>query len=127
MKNVLHARAHGALGFGVAGAVGVGGIGKQQQDAALAVVGQGVQIEELVVGGGGIDLEIAGVDDDAERRGDGQGHGADDGVRDVDELDLERADLQDLAPGLTMFSSGSSTSSCSSRRRSTSASVKAVP
>jgi hypothetical protein len=55
-----------------------------------------VQIEQLVVGGGGVDLEIAGVDDDAERRGDGQRDGADDGVRDVDELDLERADLQYL-------------------------------
>ena len=87
---------HGALGFGVAGAVGIGGIGEQQQDAALAVVGQGVQVEQLVIGGRGIDLEIAGVDDDAERRGDGQRHGAHDRVRDVDELDLERADLDDL-------------------------------
>jgi hypothetical protein len=64
-----------------------------------------VQVEQLVVGGGGIDLEIAGVDDDAERRGDGQRHGADDGVRDVDELDLERADLDDLL-GLDRMKTG---------------------
>ena len=82
--------------FGVAGPVGVGGIGEQQQHAALAVIGQRVQVEQLVIGGGGIHLEIAGVDDDAERRGDGQRHGADDGVGDVDELDLERADFDDL-------------------------------
>ena len=75
-EDLFHARTDGALALGIAGAVGVGGIGEQQQDAALAVVGQGVEVEELVVGGGGIDFEIAGVDDDAERRGDGQRHGS---------------------------------------------------
>ena len=66
-EDLFQARADGAFAFGVAGAVDVGGIGEQQQDAALAVVGEGVQVEELVVGGGGVDFEIAGVDDDAER------------------------------------------------------------
>ena len=44
----------------------IGRIGKQQQHAAAAVIGQRVQIEELVVGGRRVDLEIAGVDHDAE-------------------------------------------------------------
>ena len=83
---------HGALALRIAGPVGVGGVGEQQQDAALAVIGEGVEVEELVVGGGGVDLEIAGVDDDAERGGDGQGDGAHDGVRHVNKLDLEGAD-----------------------------------
>src|ERR1022692_627133 len=89
VEDVFHARLDGALGFGVARPVGIGRVGKEQQDAPLAVVGQGVQVEELVVGGGGIDLEIAGVDDDSQRRGDGQRDGADDGVRYMDKLDLE--------------------------------------
>ena len=74
VENVFQARAHGALGIGIAGPVGIGGIGEQQQHAALAVIGQRVQIEQFVVGGGGVDFEIAGVDDDAERGGDGQRH-----------------------------------------------------
>ena len=96
VEDLFHARADGALRFGIAGTVGVGGIREQQQHAALAVIGQGVQVEQLVIGGGRIDLEIAGVDDDAEGRGDGQRHGADDRVGDVDELDFERSDLHDL-------------------------------
>ena len=96
VEDLLHARADGALRFGVAGPVRIGGIREQQQHAALAVIGQRVQVEQLVVGGRGVHLEIAGVDDDAERRGNGQRHRAHDGVRDVDELDLEWADLHDL-------------------------------
>src|ERR1039458_1341558 len=89
VEDVFHARLDGALGFGVARPVGIGRVGKEEEDAPLTVVGQGVQVEELVVGGGGIDLEIAGVDDDSQRRGDGQRDGAHDGVRDMDKLDLE--------------------------------------
>jgi hypothetical protein len=55
-----------------------------------------MEIEELVIGGSGVDLEIAGVNDHSERRGNGQGHGAHDGVRHADELDLEGADVEDL-------------------------------
>ena len=61
VEDILEARADGALGLGVAGAVGVGRVGHEQQDAALAVVGEGMEVEKLVVGGGGIHLEIAGV------------------------------------------------------------------
>ena len=94
VEDLFHARTHGAFGFGVARPVGIGGIRQQQQHAALAVFGQGVQIEQLVIGGRGIHFEIAGVDDDAERRGDRQRHRAHNRMRDVDELDLERPDLQ---------------------------------
>ena len=76
VEDIFQARPHGALALGVAGPVDVGRIGEQQQHAALAVIGQRVQIEQLVVGGRRIDLEIAGVDDHAERRGDGQRHGS---------------------------------------------------
>jgi len=69
LKTSSMRRPYGTLRFGVAGAVGVGGIGEQQQHAAFAVIGEGVQVEELVIGGGGIDFEVAGVNDDAARRG----------------------------------------------------------
>src|SRR5882724_3094518 len=91
VEDLFHARTDGALALRVAGTIGVGGIAQQEKDAALAVVGEGVQVEELVIGGGGIDLEIARVDDDSERGGDGQRDRADNRVGYVDELDLERA------------------------------------
>src|ERR1017187_770914 len=96
MEDLFHARANGALRLGEAGPVGIGGIREQQQHAALAVLGQRVQIEHLVVGRRGVHLEIAGVDDHAERRGDGQRHRAHDGMRHVNEFDLEGTDLHDL-------------------------------
>ncbi len=65
IENVFQPRPHGALAFGVAGTIHVGRIRHQQQHAALAVLGQGVQIEQLVVGGRRIHFEIAGVNDDA--------------------------------------------------------------
>src|ERR1039457_7375538 len=52
-----------------------------------------MEVEELVIGGSGIDLVIASVDDDAERMGDGESQGTDDGMRHVDEFDFEGADL----------------------------------
>ena len=55
-----------------------------------------MQIEERVVCGSGIHFEVAGVDDDAQGSGDGQRHRAHNGVRNVDELDGERADFDAL-------------------------------
>ena len=127
VEDVFEARPDGAFAFGVAGAVDVGRIGQQQQHAALAVVGERVQIEQLVIGGRRIDLEIAGMDDHAQRRRDGERDAAHDRMRDVDEFDSKRTELRCLSPGLTVFSDASLSISCSSRRRSTSASVNAVP
>ncbi len=86
-----------------------------------------MEVEQLVVGRRGIDLEIAGVDDDAERRGDGQGHA----------LTMEcvtwmnsilNGPISMRSPRLHAVELGTCSSiSYSSRRRSTSASVKAVP
>ena len=104
-EQIFQARADGALALGVAGPVDVGRIRHQQQHAALAVLGQRVQIEQLVVGGRGVHLEIAGVNDDAERRGDGQRDAAHDGMRDVNELDRERPQRQLLA-GLDLVELG---------------------
>ena len=73
-EELFEARTDSALALGVAGPIDVGGIRQQQQHAALAIVGERVQIEQLVIGWRRIDLEIAGVNDHAKRRGDGQRH-----------------------------------------------------
>ena len=113
--------------FGVSGPVHIGGVGEQQQHAALAVIGEGMQIERLVVERSGIDLVIARMDHYAQRRRDGERQAVHHRVRDVDELHFERAGFHDLSRALTARSCGSCSSSCSSRRRSTSASVNGEP
>src|SRR5664279_686563 len=56
-----------------------------------------MQVEEAVVRGGGIDLEVAGVEQGAERRVNGQRHAVHQAVRDLDGIDRERPDLKALA------------------------------
>jgi hypothetical protein len=96
VENLLHAGADGALALGIPGPVGIGGIGEQQLDATLAVVGERVQVEKFIVGGRGIHLEIAGVNNHAKGGGDRHGDSADDGVGDVQKLHLEWADFHYL-------------------------------
>ena len=82
----------GAFAGGVTGALDVGRILEQGEDAALAVFGEGVQVESFVVEGGEIDFEVAGMNDDADGRIDGEGHAVDQGMGDADGLDGEGAD-----------------------------------
>jgi hypothetical protein len=96
IEEIFEAGADSAFGIGVAGTVGVGGVGEEEKDAALAVVGKGVEVEKLVVCGGRVDFVVAGVDDHAKGGGNGQCDGADDRVGDVDELDLKRPNLNDF-------------------------------
>ena len=83
--------AHGALAHGVAGALHVGGVGQQSQNALLAQLAEAGQVDDLCVDGGGVDLEVAGVDHGAHPGVDGEGHRVGDGVVHVDELHLELA------------------------------------
>ena len=76
----------------VAGALHVGRVLQQRQHAALAVLGKGVQVERLVVERRQVDLEVAGVDHDADRRLNRQRHAIDQRMRDADRLDGERPD-----------------------------------
>ncbi len=69
---------------------------KQRENTALAVFGEGVQIEELVVGGRGIDFEIAGMDDHAERGVDRQSNAIDQTMRDLDGMNGEWSDFEAL-------------------------------
>ena len=96
-ENLLEARAHRAFAWRVAAALDVGRILEQRQHALLAVLGKGVQIEQPVVGRRGIDLEVAGMDQDAQRRMDRQRHAIHQAVRHLDGIDGERANLEALA------------------------------
>ena len=58
---------------------------------------EAVDVEVLAVDRRLIDLEVAGVDDDADRRVDRQRHAVRHAVRDADELDRERADRHAVA------------------------------
>ena len=55
-----------------------------------------MQVEKFVVGGRGIDFEIAGVDDDAERSVDGESHAIDQAVGYVDGMDGEGSGFEAL-------------------------------
>ena len=78
--------AHAALGAGVARALHVGGICKEGKHPLLAQLAQTAQVHHAPLDGGGVDLEVAGVDAGARRALDGEGHRVGDGVVHVDEL-----------------------------------------
>ena len=125
-EDLVEARADGALGGRVAGAVDVGGVLQQAEDALLAEFGEGVEVEGVAVGRGEVDLEVAGVDDDADGRVDGEGDAVDQRVRDADGQDGEGAEGE-LVPGAISMSSASSSRRCSSSLPSTRARVNSVP
>src|SRR5215475_5982818 len=77
-------------------ALNIGGILKEREHAFFAVFGEGVQVEELVVGGSGIDLEVAGVDDYAYRAMNGEGDAIDQAVRDLDRVNRKSSELDAL-------------------------------
>ena len=55
-----------------------------------------MQIEQLVIGRRRVDLEVAGVDDHADRRRNGHRDATHNRVRYMDELDFKRTDLDDV-------------------------------
>ena len=83
--------AHRALARRVAPALDVGRILQQRQHAFFAVFREGMQIEQLVVGRSRIDLEIAGVNDHAQRRMNRQRYAIHQAVRDLDGMNREWA------------------------------------
>ncbi len=91
------ARDDGALGRSEAGALDVGGIAEKSEDAFGAVAGEGVEIEGSAVDGSLVDLEVAGVNDDAERRANGKCDAVNGAVRDGDEFDFVGADFDETA------------------------------
>ena len=88
--------AHAALALGKAGALHVGGVGQQGQHALFAQLSQPAQVDHPALDGGGVDLEVAGVDHGAHSALDGEAAGVGDGVVHVDELHRELACLHGL-------------------------------
>ena len=91
--------AHDPLAHGVPRPLHVGGVRQQGQHPLPAQLPEAAQVDNLAVNGGGVDLEVPGVDEDAHAGVDGEGHGVGDGVVDVDELHIELAHPDHL-PGL---------------------------
>ena len=108
----------GALAGRVAGAIDICRVLQQGQHAALAVFGEGVQVEGVAVERREVDLEVAGMDDDADRRFNGQGHAIHQRVGHADGLDGERAEGEFFL-GLISMSVVSSSRWFSSRLPST--------
>ena len=79
------------LRAGEAAAIDVRAVGEQRQHALRAELGEAVHVEVLAVDRRLVDLEVAGVDDDAGRRVDRQRHAVGHAVRDADELDRRTA------------------------------------
>src|SRR5699024_5060085 len=86
-----------ALGISVTRALDVRRVREQRQDALLAQLAQAREVYHLALDGRDVYLEVAGVDDGAYGRLDGQGHGVRDGVVHVYHLDLKAAELEPVA------------------------------
>ena len=65
LEDAVQTAAHAALRAGRAGVLDVGRVGEQQQHAARAVLGEGLDVGPAAVDRRVVDLEVAGVDDDA--------------------------------------------------------------
>ena len=89
LHDVPEGLADGALRGRVAGILGPRRIRHQAEHTLLAEAGQVVEVGELAVDRGVIELEVAGVDDISEGRPDAQAHGIGDGVTDAEGPDVE--------------------------------------
>ena len=96
-EDAVEIATHRALGRRIPLALDVGRVRQQQQDTLGGVLGQTLQIGGSVVDRRLVELEVAAVDDRAERRADRQRHGVDDRVGHVDRFDRERSHLPRLA------------------------------
>ncbi len=91
-EDFVEAGFDGPFAGSVAGAIDVGGVLQEGEDATLAVFGEAVEVESFAVGRGEVDFEVAAVDDDADGSFDGEGNTVDEGVGDADGLDGECAE-----------------------------------
>ena len=82
---------HAALALGVPFLLHIGGVGQQGQHALVAQGPQPGQVRHASRHRRHVDLEVAGVDQHADGRVDGEGHRVGDGVVDVDEFHLKAA------------------------------------
>ena len=97
----------------VAGHLGVGGVGQEEEDAFAAELGQTGQVGGFAHDGRVVQLEVAGVHNGAHRCADGQAAGVGDAVGDAHELHLEGCPGVTLLAGAHRAQVASSRSLCS--------------
>src|SRR5579885_877860 len=97
-EDFVELTANGAFAGRVAFALDVGRVLQQREHAFLPVFGEGVQIEEAVVGGRRVDFKVARMDHHPERGMNGERHTIHQAVGDLDGMHGERAD-PDALPG----------------------------
>ncbi len=86
--------------------LGVRRVGEQQVDAAIAELGEPPDVGLQAVDRRVIELPVAGVEDAAGGRFDGQADCVGDGVRHADELDAKRAELDCAGVGVGLSQLG---------------------
>ena len=96
-EDVRKAAADGAFRRGVARPLGIGGFTHEQQHALIADLADAGDVHHLAVHRGEIQLEVAGVEQDAERRADRDRAGVGNRVVDADKLRRELAELHGVA------------------------------
>ena len=89
LEELVEAVVHLALGERVAGALHVRGVHEQREHALAPQLAEAREIGHLALQGRDVDLEVAGLDNGADRRFDRKRHGIGDRVVHVDELHLE--------------------------------------
>ena len=109
-----------------AGVLDVGRVGQEQQHAVVAELGERREVRRATVERRLVDLEVAGVDDRADRRRIASADRVDDRVRHLDRLDGERADRRQRSPG-GRRSSGARRARARAAARATRPSVSGVP
>ena len=97
LHDLAEGLADGPLGRRVARVLGPRRVRQEADHALLAEPGEDVEVGQLAVHRGVVELEVAGVDDGADRRAQGDAHRVRDGVADPERDRGERPDLQLVA------------------------------
>ena len=97
LHDLAEGLADGPLGRRVARVLGAGRVGQEAEDAFLAEPGEDREVGQLAVDRGVVELEVAGVDDRADRRPQGDAHRVRDRVADPERHDVEGADVDLVA------------------------------
>ena len=117
-ENLFKFCAHRAFTGRITAALNVGRVLEQRQHALFAVLGKGMQVEELVVRRRRVDLEVAGMNHHAERRVNRQRHTIDQAMRHLNRVNGKRSDFKALIR-LNLVQVGIIEQPCSSNLSST--------
>ena len=96
-KQLFKALSHPALRLGMSRALYVGAVRQQAQHALLAQLAEARDVGNAALHGRNVDLEVARLDHDAQRRVQRDSHSVGDGVVDVDQLHLHAPGTEALA------------------------------